>query len=171
MRCWTHLKECRTCQIGCWFCRRRCWVCRRWCCGEVNLSDFCRYYQQPTNNTPELALRIGSRLQELQPLLCCKIPLTRWGAMRTHWGASPESQSSYPFEKFCVTVNYWFFTKSACVCIKTTCVCNKYATGLSAGQVLLVTLHRDTPSVPRSRSPLCLDRNIGYLLNFVQKFA
>ena len=33
--------------------------------GEVNLSDFCRYYQQPTNNTPELALRIGSRLQNL----------------------------------------------------------------------------------------------------------
>ena len=28
--------------------------------GGVNLSDFCRYYQQPTNNTPELALRIGS---------------------------------------------------------------------------------------------------------------
>ena len=28
--------------------------------GEVNLSDFCRYYQQPTNNTPELALQIGS---------------------------------------------------------------------------------------------------------------
>ena len=31
--------------------------------GGVNLSDFCRYYQQPTNNTPELALRIGSRRQ------------------------------------------------------------------------------------------------------------
>ena len=50
--------------------------CRRRCCGEVNLSDFCRYYQQPTNNTPELALRIGSRLQELPQLLllqlCCQ---------------------------------------------------------------------------------------------------
>ena len=44
--------------------------------GGVNLSDFCRYYQQPTNNTPELALRIGSRLQELPQLLllqlCCQ---------------------------------------------------------------------------------------------------
>ena len=27
----------------------------------VNLSDFCRYYQQPTNNTPEFALRIARR--------------------------------------------------------------------------------------------------------------
>ena len=35
--------------------------------GEVNLSDFCRYYQQPTNNTPELALRIGSRIS------CCRL--------------------------------------------------------------------------------------------------
>ena len=32
--------------------------------GEVNLSDFCKYYQQPTNNTPELALQIGSRRQQ-----------------------------------------------------------------------------------------------------------
>ena len=71
----------------------------------MQISDFCRYYQQPTNNTPEFALRIGSRPKDLQLLLCYYIPLTRWGAMRTHWGASPESQSSYPFEKFCVTVN------------------------------------------------------------------
>ena len=33
--------------------------------GGVNLSDFCRYYQQPTNNTPELALQIGSKQQKL----------------------------------------------------------------------------------------------------------
>ena len=33
--------------------------------GGVNLSDFCRYYQQPTNNTPELSLQIGSRQQKL----------------------------------------------------------------------------------------------------------
>ena len=36
---------------------------------EVNLSDFCRYYQQPTNNTPELALRIGYMQQNLPHLL------------------------------------------------------------------------------------------------------
>ena len=66
--------------------------------GGVNLSDFCRYYQQPTNNTPELALRIGSRLQNLlqhwplvfrfalrcfRCILCCRlysacIPLRRF---------------------------------------------------------------------------------------------
>ena len=36
---------------------------------EVNLSDFCIYYQQPTNNTPELALRIGYMQQNLPHLL------------------------------------------------------------------------------------------------------
>ena len=34
--------------------------------GGVNLSDFCRYYQQPTNNTPELALQIGSSQQTIR---------------------------------------------------------------------------------------------------------
>ena len=105
--------RCRTCRIGCWVCWRRCRTCWRRCCGEVNLSDFCRYYQQPTNNTPELALRIGSRLQELPQLLllqlCCQYSVNamrsdedslrrhwrgieealrwHWGAFRTHWGA------------------------------------------------------------------------------------
>ena len=36
---------------------------------EVNLSDFCIYYQQPTNNTPEFALRIGYMQQNLPHLL------------------------------------------------------------------------------------------------------
>ena len=36
--------------------------------GRVNLSDFCRNYQQPTNNTSELALRISSRICSLPPV-------------------------------------------------------------------------------------------------------
>ena len=35
----------------------------------MQISDFCRYYQQPTNNTPELALRIGYMQQNLPHLL------------------------------------------------------------------------------------------------------
>ena len=62
---------------------------KRWCTVvrfEVNLSDFCRYYQQPTNNTPELAFQIGS-MQQLSysgcqcsdiAAVCCDSRIVCW---------------------------------------------------------------------------------------------